>query len=210
MKRKLPDQRAAAKRAALKALRRARRTAARTGVELSDWEGEFLGSVEDRIQTFGRAFGDPEKGAPGQALSALQTRKLKELDRPETGFRYIETEAPLVPWVPDGLVRGEDGSYDRSGPPGELRLCVECRSVPVRADGHAGRPGAAEPRHRRGDAGRRRDRPRCGRCFDTCPRPGGRPGGDGETPGAVGAARDLGWTDLASWSEIWRAGLGHR
>jgi hypothetical protein len=89
VKRGLPDQRAAAKRAALKALRRARRTAARTGVELSDWEGEFLGSVEDRIQTFGRAFGDPEKGAPGQALSALQARKLKEIAQKATG------EAPV-------------------------------------------------------------------------------------------------------------------
>ena len=85
MKRGLPDQRAAARRAALKALRKARRTAARAGVELSDWEGEFLGSVEDRIQTFGRAFGDPEKGAPGQALSALQTRKLKEISLKATG-----------------------------------------------------------------------------------------------------------------------------
>lgn len=69
----------AAKRAALRALRRARLTAAKAGVELSDWEGEFLGSVEDRVKTYGRAFGDPEKGAPGQALSALQAVKLKEI-----------------------------------------------------------------------------------------------------------------------------------
>ena len=63
----------------LNALKRARRTAVRAGVELSDWEGEFLGSVEARIKTFGRAFADPEKGAPGQALSMLQARKLKEI-----------------------------------------------------------------------------------------------------------------------------------
>ena len=31
------------------------------------------------MQTHGRAFADPEKGAPGQAFSALQTRKLKEI-----------------------------------------------------------------------------------------------------------------------------------
>jgi hypothetical protein len=77
--RKPIDQRSAAKRSALNALRRARRLAARDGVELSEWEGEFLGSVEDRVETYGRAFGDPEKGAPGQALSALQTVKLKEI-----------------------------------------------------------------------------------------------------------------------------------
>lgn len=73
------DHKAVAKRAALNALRRAQRHADRAGVKLSEWEGEFLGSVTDRLKTFGRAFGDPEKGAPGQALSALQTVKLKEI-----------------------------------------------------------------------------------------------------------------------------------
>ncbi|MBQ1543024.1 hypothetical protein C5708_07385 [Caulobacter sp. CCUG 60055] len=74
-----PDAKAQARRAALNALKRARRTAARKGVELSDWEGEFLGSVEDRIKTYGRAFGDPDKGAPGTILSVLQGVKLKEI-----------------------------------------------------------------------------------------------------------------------------------
>ena len=53
--------------------------AERAGVKLSDWEGEFLDSVGERVKTYGRAFGDPEKGAPGEALSALQTVKLKEI-----------------------------------------------------------------------------------------------------------------------------------
>ena len=53
--------------------------AAKTGVDLSEWEGEFLGSVEERVKTYGRAFGDPEKGAMGEALSVLQTVKLKEI-----------------------------------------------------------------------------------------------------------------------------------
>ena len=79
MKRTPPDWKAQARRAALNALRKARRAADRAGVKLSDWEGEFLGSVEDRVKTYGRAFGDPEKGAPGQALSVLQTAKLKEI-----------------------------------------------------------------------------------------------------------------------------------
>ena len=79
MKRKLPDRKAAAKRAALNALKRARRMAERAGVKLSDWEGEFLGSVSERVKTYGRAFGDPDKGAPGEALSALQAVKLKEI-----------------------------------------------------------------------------------------------------------------------------------
>lgn len=79
MKRKPPDPKAIAKRAALNALRKAKRMADRAGVKLSEWEGEFLGSVEQRVKTYGRAFGDPEKGGPGQALSVLQTVKLKEI-----------------------------------------------------------------------------------------------------------------------------------
>ncbi|MEO6341360.1 MAG: hypothetical protein ABIO39_15055 [Caulobacteraceae bacterium] len=84
MKRKLPANpfeaaRKAAQRSALRALAKARRTAAAAGADLSEWEGEFLGSVEDRVKTYGRAFGDPEKGAQGAALSIRQTRKLKEI-----------------------------------------------------------------------------------------------------------------------------------
>jgi hypothetical protein len=76
---KLPDRREQAKRAALNALKRARRAAEQSGVKLSDWEGEFLGSVEDRVEKYGRAFGDPEKGPPGTSLSILQAVKLKEI-----------------------------------------------------------------------------------------------------------------------------------
>ena len=72
-------------------MRKVRRAADREGVELSEWEGEFLGSVEERVQTLGRAFADPEKGAPGQAFSALQARKLKEITAKAKG------EAPKRP-----------------------------------------------------------------------------------------------------------------
>lgn len=98
MKRKPPTlspygaQRKAAQRAALNALKRAKRTADKAGVTLSEWEGEFLDSVGERVKTYGRAFGDPEKGAPGQALSAMQGRKLKEITRKATG------EAPPPRW----------------------------------------------------------------------------------------------------------------
>jgi hypothetical protein len=79
MRAKPPDPRAQAKRSALNALKRAKRAAEKSGIELSDWEGEFLGSVTQRIETYGRAFGDPEKGGRDQALSANQTIKLKEI-----------------------------------------------------------------------------------------------------------------------------------
>jgi hypothetical protein len=74
-----PDRRAQAKRSALNALKRARRAAEQSGAKLSDWEGEFLGSVEGRVEKYGRAFGDPEKGAAGSSLSVLQAAKLKEI-----------------------------------------------------------------------------------------------------------------------------------
>ena len=111
MKRSVPDPRAQAKRSALNALKRAQRKAAREGVTLSAWEDEFLGSVEERIRTYGRAFADPEKGAPGQALSAMQAVKLKQIavkasgEKPKPpkprarvaargGFRRGATKAP--------------------------------------------------------------------------------------------------------------------
>ena len=89
------DHKAQAKRAALNALRRAQRHADRAGVKLSEWEGEFLGSVADRLKTFGRAFGDPEKGAPGQALSALQTVKLKEITAKAKGEKKVFKRRPF-------------------------------------------------------------------------------------------------------------------
>lgn len=85
MRAKPPDPKEQAKKAALNALKRARRAAEKSGVELSEWEGEFLTSVAQRVETYGRAFADPEKGGRGQALSGNQTIKLKEIARKAKG-----------------------------------------------------------------------------------------------------------------------------
>ena len=69
----------------MNALRRARRAADKAGIVLSEWEGEFLGSVEERVKTYGRAFADPEKGAAGASLSAMQGYKLKEIAAKASG-----------------------------------------------------------------------------------------------------------------------------
>jgi hypothetical protein len=100
LKRKPPkspfeERKAAAKRAALNALKRARRTAEKAGVTLSDWEGEFLTEVTDRVKTYGRAFGDPEKGAAGEALSALQAVKLKEIAAKAKGEKKVLQRRPF-------------------------------------------------------------------------------------------------------------------
>jgi len=86
--------REAAKRAAINALKRTRRKADKAGVELSEWEGEFLGSVAERVKTYGRAFADPEKGAPGSVFSAMQARKLKEIAAKAAGDERKPWEKP--------------------------------------------------------------------------------------------------------------------
>jgi len=74
------------KRAALRKLRKAAALAEQgLGPELSDWERQFLEEVEARIETYGSAFADPEKGADGEALSSLQQVKLKEIDKKARG-----------------------------------------------------------------------------------------------------------------------------
>ena len=82
LKSKIPtreDRQKAAKRAALRALKKAQRAADAAGVKLSDWEGEFLGSVAERVEKYGRAFRDAEKGNLGSSLSVRQAVKLKEI-----------------------------------------------------------------------------------------------------------------------------------
>jgi hypothetical protein len=52
---------------------------------LTEWEDEFLGSVEERLNTFGSAFTDPDKGSLDEPLSQLQAAKLKELEAKAKG-----------------------------------------------------------------------------------------------------------------------------
>lgn len=55
------------------------------GPPLSDWEVQFLEEVEARIEEFGSAFADPEKGGADEPLSALQALKLREIDKKARG-----------------------------------------------------------------------------------------------------------------------------
>jgi hypothetical protein len=63
----------------LRALRKAQKAADAAGVKLSDWEGEFIVSVSERVEKYGRAFRDAEKGNLGSSLSMRQAVKLKEI-----------------------------------------------------------------------------------------------------------------------------------
>lgn len=54
-------------------------------IELTDWEDEFMASIEERLNTFGSAFADPSLGSDGEALSTLQLAKLKEIEKKAKG-----------------------------------------------------------------------------------------------------------------------------
>lgn len=91
-----------------RALRLIRRLKAAEG-ERSAWEGEFLDGVEERLDTYGRAFGDPEKGDRDSALSARQGVKLKEIKAKLAGEAAPRT--PLKRRAPLGGRRRRDREY---------------------------------------------------------------------------------------------------
>ncbi len=49
--------------------------------ELTEWEDDFAGSVQERLGTFGSAFADRSKGRPGDALSFAQKRVVASLNK---------------------------------------------------------------------------------------------------------------------------------
>jgi len=74
-------------RKALRRLERTRRKIAEKKGEdtLSEWEDEFITSVGDRLETYGSAFNDPDKGKLDEALSGLQAVKLREIEKKADG-----------------------------------------------------------------------------------------------------------------------------
>lgn len=74
------------KRKALRKLRKAAQLAEQgLGPPLSDWEKQFLEEVEARVEKYGSAFHDLDKGGADEALSALQQVKLREIDKKARG-----------------------------------------------------------------------------------------------------------------------------
>jgi len=53
--------------------------------DLTDWEEEFAGSVTERLDKFGSAFQDPQKGRPADALSFAQKRVVAALNKKAKG-----------------------------------------------------------------------------------------------------------------------------
>lgn len=66
---------------ALSALKRAADKAELSKEGLTDWEAEFLGSVEERLTKFGSAFADPDKGQLSAPLSLRQGLKVRQISK---------------------------------------------------------------------------------------------------------------------------------
>lgn len=68
-----------------------------SAVDFSAWETEFLTEVDQRLEKYGSAFADLSKGAKDEALSALQTVKLKEIAAKARGKprKTLQTKKPL-------------------------------------------------------------------------------------------------------------------
>jgi len=66
-------------------------------VDYSKWETEFLGEVDKRLEKYGSAFANLSKGRKEDALSALQTVKLKEIAAKARGKKRkgLTTKKPL-------------------------------------------------------------------------------------------------------------------
>ncbi len=86
-------QQQALQKSTLRLLEKARREASETGVDLSEWESEFIDSVSERVKTYGRAFRDPDKGAMTGTLSLRQGVKLKEIRKKTQASRKAPSES---------------------------------------------------------------------------------------------------------------------
>ena len=66
-------------------------------IDYSHWENEFLTEVDQRLEKYGSAFADLSKGPKDEALSTLQTVKLKEIAAKARGKKRkgLTTKKPL-------------------------------------------------------------------------------------------------------------------
>ena len=66
-------------------------------VAYSPWESEFLSEVDQRLEKYGSAFANLAKGGKEEALSTLQTVKLKEIAAKARGKKRkgLTTKKPL-------------------------------------------------------------------------------------------------------------------
>lgn len=85
-----------AARNAQRKLERLQRTLSDQG-EISDFESEFAQSVTERLEQFGSAFRDLEKGRPGDALSFAQKRVVAGMNRKAKDLKRQASQARFEP-----------------------------------------------------------------------------------------------------------------
>jgi hypothetical protein len=66
---------------AIAALKRAADKAKASEEGLSEWESEFLTSLDTRLKTYGSAFNDPDKGQLSAPLSLRQGLKVRQISK---------------------------------------------------------------------------------------------------------------------------------
>jgi hypothetical protein len=102
-------------------VRRARAKASATDEGITGWEDDFLASVEERLERYGSAFADPDKGQLSAPLSLRQGLKLRQIGRkgtdpdqrgprPGPGGRVGRSGNPAI-----GSAAGESPDTDRAG-----------------------------------------------------------------------------------------------
>lgn len=113
-KQKIKDERARERRArsALRKLQKAKADLEKLG-EITEWEEEFSGSVEERLEKFGSAFVDPQKGAPSDALSRLQKQVLSQMRKKARDKGKQAPEGNDKPWEKKNTQK-KDGFKPRS------------------------------------------------------------------------------------------------
>lgn len=69
--------------------------------ELTDWEEEFSDSVTERLEKYGSAFQDPEKGRRSEALSFAQKKVLSSLNKKAKGLKRsgFKSKSKFIPNV---------------------------------------------------------------------------------------------------------------
>ncbi|PHR91362.1 MAG: hypothetical protein COA69_12700 [Robiginitomaculum sp.] len=115
-KQRLKDERARARRARtdLRKLQKAKADLKKLG-EITDWEEEFSGSVEERLEKYGSAFTDLQKGAPSDALSRLQKQVLAQMRKKARDKGKQAPEADGKSWQNKSSFKPRSSFKNKSG-----------------------------------------------------------------------------------------------
>lgn len=112
-------------RKALRKLRKAADRAKTEGIELTDWEQEFVEGVDERLTKYGSAFNDPNLGGTDDALSRAQSEILRQLDKKSRGkggssFKQrkpLKSKKGAKGFTPNIRDLNEDVEQEPSSPP---------------------------------------------------------------------------------------------